>query len=131
MSAKLSAIRICQSLPNVLHDFRHVPAIYWVHMKGQFKFIQSQKRGGLVVDGSAQLSSVREIVLQPNKLKNRCLSQHHYSDSYMYEFNEGAMGNCTVPWTMNNSIICMNEKEAKNADRIDRMNTVSLSPKMT
>ena len=84
-----------------------------------------------MVDGSAQLSSVREIVLQPNKLKNRCLSQHHYSDSYMYEFNEGAMGNCTVPWTMNNSIICMNEKEAKNADRIDRMNTVSLSPKMT
>ena len=84
-----------------------------------------------MVDGSAQMASVREIVLLPNKIKNRCLSQHHYSDSYLYEFNEVAMGNCTVPWTMNNSKICLNRGEAKYANKIDLFNTVSFSPKMT
>ena len=116
---------VAKTFKYALLIFSEVPALYFVHMKGQFKFIHSQKLARRVIDSSVQLSSVREIFLEEDHKKNTCLLPHQYSDEYWYKSSEDEMGNCTVPWTMNNSRICMNWEDAEEATKIDRQIIVS------
>ena len=124
----MRAKKLYQLLTLSFKFWSEVPAVYFVHMKGQFKYIHQQKQPGRLIDGSVQLTSVREIFLLENHGKNRCLLPHEYSDSYWYESSEKEMVNCTVPWTMNNSRICSNWEEAEEATKIDRRKNVSSWP---
>ena len=85
-------------------------------MKGQYKFFEGQKRSAIFVKGSSAQISVREILLQPNKVKNGCLGPDQYMDDQRYKAEREAMGRCTVPWAKNNTVICTNKADAIEAN---------------
>ena len=84
-------------------------------MKGQYKFYETQTQMAAFVNGSSAQISVREIQLQPDNKKNGCLGPDQYMDDQRYKAEREAMGNCAAPWAMNNTGICMNKADAKQA----------------
>ena len=92
-----------------------MPALYSFHMKRQYKFFEGQKQSETFVKGSSTQISVREIELQPDNMKNGCLGPDQHMDDQRYKAEREAMGNCAAPWAMNNTGICMNKTDAKQA----------------
>ena len=94
-----------------------MPALYSFHMKRQYKFFEGQKQSETFVKGSSAQISVREIELQPDNMKNGCLGPDQYMDDQRYKAERKAMGRCSVPWAMNNTLICTNRADAIEANK--------------
>ena len=86
-------------------------------MKGQYKFYETQTQMAAFVNGSSAQISVREIQLQPDNKKNGCLGPDQYMDDQRYKAERKAMGRCSVPWAMNNTLICTNRADAIEANK--------------
>ena len=88
-------------------------------MKRQYKFFEGQKQSEIFVKGSSAQISVREIELQPDNMKNGCLGPDQYMDDQRYKAERKAMGRCSVPWAMNNTLICTNRADAIKANKAE------------
>ena len=109
---------------NYLCLFSNAAIEYRLHMKDQFKYVYVLKRPLRSLAGSVVQVSVREIQMQPYT-KSNCLLPHHCSDEYWYKRMED-MDNCTVPWTINNTNICLDNLDIARVIAKDWVNEVRI-----